>query len=280
MSDSILYLAIVAIWAGFLIPAWVRRPHAAKAESDYDTVEFDIEIDSETDPGPVADADVAAGAGEAEHHFETEPRPASPALAPAFSPAPTADLDADVPDDVTGTKSEYRDDVHPRSDAPAELGPPAGRPVAGPSQSREQMLRARRRMLTILVGLTFATTLVAFTGLVQWWICVPPVAMLVLYVALLREIALADAELARKREAWEAARARDAAVARARAARPARHPRPGQSQPDQPDDWRREQERAEPESPERTAEIIDISGRVGDQFYDQYADAAVRAVGD
>ena len=28
------------------------------------------------------------------------------------------------------------------------------------------------------------------------------------------------------------------------------------------------------------AEIIDISGRVGDQFYDQYADAADRAVGD
>ena len=137
------------------------------------------------------------------------------------------------------------------------------------------MLRARRRMLTILVGLTFATTLVAFTGLVQWWICVPPAAMLVLYVALLREIALADAELARKREAWEAARARDAAAARAQAARLARPARPGQ-----PADWRREQERSEPEAPEQTAEIIDISGRVGDQLYDQYADAAVRAVGD
>jgi len=31
---------------------------------------------------------------------------------------------------------------------------------------------------------------------------------------------------------------------------------------------------------ERTAEIIDISARVSDQLYDQYADAAVRAVGD
>jgi len=28
------------------------------------------------------------------------------------------------------------------------------------------------------------------------------------------------------------------------------------------------------------AQIIDISGRVSDQLYDQYADAAVRAVGD
>ena len=29
-----------------------------------------------------------------------------------------------------------------------------------------------------------------------------------------------------------------------------------------------------------SAEIIDISGRVNDQFYDQYTDAANRAVGD
>jgi hypothetical protein len=31
---------------------------------------------------------------------------------------------------------------------------------------------------------------------------------------------------------------------------------------------------------EPSAEIIDISARRGDQLYDQYADAAVRAVGD
>ena len=29
-----------------------------------------------------------------------------------------------------------------------------------------------------------------------------------------------------------------------------------------------------------SAQIIDISGRIGDQLYDQYADAKVRAVGD
>ena len=148
--------------------------------------------------------------------------------------------------------------MHPHSYAPADPSP--GRPQPGPSQSREQMLRARRRMLTILVGLTIATVLFAFTGLVQWWICVPPVAMLVLYVLLLREIAMADAELARKRRAWEA--------------------RQDQAQAAEAADWRREQERSEPEDPEQTAEIIDISSRVGDELYDQYADAAVRAVGD
>jgi hypothetical protein len=238
VSDSILYLAIVGIWAGFLIPAWVRRPHSAKTEQEYETVEFEIEFDTETGP---ESAD-GGNAGDHERHFETEPRPAPKVMV-------TADLAAAVPDDVTDTNSEYGDDVHPHNYAPV-----------GPSQSREQMLRARRRMLTILVGLTFLTMLVALTGLVQWWICVPPVTMLVLYVLLLREIAMADAELARKRQAWEAGRA-------AHEAREAAG-------------WRLEQERSEPEAPERTAEIIDISSRVGDQLYDQYADAAVRAVGD
>jgi hypothetical protein len=247
VSDSILYLAIVAIWAGFLIPAWIRRPHSAKTETEFETAEFEIEIDVES--GLPAPPD--AGYDDPERHFETEPRPARKVMVPA-------DLDAAVPPDVTDTNAEYGDDVHPHNYAPAEPGPM--REAPGPSQSREQMLRARRRMLTILVGLTFLTTLVALTGMVQWWICVPPVAMLVLYVLLLREIAMADAELARKRQAWEAGLA-------AHEARQAA-------------EWRREQERSEPEAPEQTAEIIDISSRVGDQLYDQYADAAVRAVGD
>ena len=36
----------------------------------------------------------------------------------------------------------------------------------------------------------------------------------------------------------------------------------------------------EASQPQPTAEIIDISARVSDQLYDQYADAAARAVGD
>jgi hypothetical protein len=285
VSDSILYLAIVAIWAGFLIPAWVRRPHSAKTEQECETVEFEIDFDSETGPDPAVHADPRGGAERGaerpQRHFETEPRPAYQSPERAFSPAPTADLDTSVPDDVSDNNSEYRDDVHPHNYAPAERAHDPQRPAtqssAGPSQSREQMLRARRRMLTILVGLTFATALFALTGLVQWWICVPPVALLVLYVLLLREIALADAELASKRQAWEAAQAREA-----HQRQPARQGT-GQAarQADrQADDWRLEQERSEPQAPEQTAEIIDISGRVGDQLYDQYADAAVRAVGD
>ena len=38
--------------------------------------------------------------------------------------------------------------------------------------------------------------------------------------------------------------------------------------------------RAEEEHEEHGAQIIDISARLGDQLYDQYADATMRAVGD
>ncbi len=98
-----------------------------------------------------------------------------------------------------------------------------------------------------------------YLGLVAWWICVPPAGMLVLYVLLLREIAMADAELARKRATWEAARGERLCAAPA-----------GQA----------EREAYEASLAESGAQIIDISGRVADQLYDQYADAAVRAVGD
>ncbi len=233
MSDSILYLAIVAIWAGFLIPAWLRRPHTAKDDLDAETAEYE------------ADADAHA--------------PAAGVVAEATS----VDFEADVHLDAEGEHSEYRYDVHMHSYR--TTGPRPGaeplprRPAPRPSQSREQMMHARRRMLKILTSLVFITAAFVLTGFVRWWICAPPIGMLVLYVLLLREIAMADAELAGKRAAWEARAARDL--------------------------WRRshqawEAERQAAAAAEPTAEIIDISSRVGDQLYDQYADAAVRAVGD
>jgi hypothetical protein len=238
VSDSILYLGIVAIWAGFLIPAWVRRPHATKTELDSDTA---FESESASAEAEAVAADPPAGHGAHEY-------------------------DADSRDKVSSDDSEYRNYVHMHDYGPTRSrsggGSVAGRSVPKASQSREQMMRARRRMLTILTALVVITAGFVTAGFVQWWICVPPVAMLVLYVLLLREIAMADAELARKRAAWEAR------AAEARAAR---------------DLWRQAHQawQARAQAPgEPTAEIIDISGRVGDQLYDQYADAAVRAVGD
>lgn len=223
MSDSILYLAIVGIWAGFLIPAWIRRPHTSRSELDPEAGEYE------------AEAEAGAAATEMD------------------------DFDADVRVDAPGDDPEYRYRVHTHSYRPAGSCPAPGRPVPVRSQSREQMMRARRRILTILCSLVFITAAFVASGFVKWWICVPPIGLLVLYVLLLREIALADAEQARKRADWEARAARDV--------------------------WRRahqawEAERQAAAEPEPTAKVIDISARVGDQLYDQYADAAVRAVGD
>ena len=233
MSDSILYLAIVAIWAGFLIPAWVRRPH--KSERDAEIAEYGGETGPEQAPRVEADYPAAEAA--------------------------VVDFEADVRVDALGEDSEYRYDVHMHSYRAAGSRPGAEpaprRPAPGPSQSRQQMMRARRRILTILTALVFITAAFVATGFVKWWICVPPVGLLVLYVLLLREIAMADAELTRKRADWEARTARDVW----RLAHQA---------------WEAEREAVT----EATAKVIDISGRVADQLYDQYADATVRAVGD
>ncbi len=138
------------------------------------------------------------------------------------------------------------------SSAPAARRPPAARP-ARPALSRGKVLQARRRLLTILVLLALAAGSCTVLRLSSPWVCVPPAVMLGLYVLLLRETAIADGEQARRR-AELAAAARHRALERA--------------------------ERAEAAARQAGAEIIDISARLTDQLYDQYADATVRAVGD
>jgi hypothetical protein len=263
VSSAILYLAIVAIWAIFLVPAWVRRPHA---DVSGDEGEF----------GADDDAGLESGA-EFEHGADMD------GLDVARGPHDKAE--GGRYDEAEVLDREYRGDVPSYAGSKARPGPgadgdadderPVARPVrpSAPSQSREQMLHARRRMLTILVSITLITLAFTWLGLVQWWICMPPAGMLVLYVLLLREIAMADAELARKREVWYARQAEEArrqerrAWAAAQAARDAGAGAGGAGPGGRA-------------AGGAGAQIIDISGRIGDQLYDQYADAAVRAVGD
>jgi hypothetical protein len=134
----------------------------------------------------------------------------------------------------------------------AEALPPASR--------RAEMLKARRRLLTTLITLTVIAVGLAVTRIDAYWIVIPPTVLLTGYVVLLRQFAHIDAERARR-----AARIRHA-EARGQAGQ---KPVPaasylGSDAPAAPGD----------------AEIIDISGRIGDQVYDQYSDAANRAVGD
>ena len=131
------------------------------------------------------------------------------------------------------------------------------------------MLAARRRLLGMLLAFTFGSGALAVTKMAAWWVIVPPVIMLLGYMALLREAAKADADQR------ELAQARAAATAtRPAPARPAASPVP--AAPPVP------AVAATPPVP-ADAEVIDISASLtpaGKEFYDQYADAKLRAVGD
>ncbi len=154
-------------------------------------------------------------------------------------------------DDFAGDSAEGDFDDAAESGSETQSAPVrrAGRPQV----RRSQVLQARRRLLTILLLLTAIAGACFALKLTSWWVGVPPAVMLGGYVLLLREAAKADAELARRRETAEL---------RAQAARQRAH----------------EERLAEEER--YSAQIIDISARIGDQLYDQYADATVRAVGD
>jgi hypothetical protein len=203
LSSAILYLAIIAIWAGVLIPRWLRRdtsqPIAEEAPG---------EMDAETGPEP---------------------------------------------DDAR----EYEDGER----AAAAFGPVD-------SANRARILMARRRMLMMLGALAVAAFGIVLVNLAAWWVTIPPAGMLVGYLMLLREARHADAErnlagaVARaedRRRARERELAAEAAYAGRSSARPALPTRYEQA---------------------ATARVIDISERVKDELYDQYADTERRAVGD
>ena len=135
---------------------------------------------------------------------------------------------------------------------------------AAPTAARSRVLHSRRRLLAVLVTLMVLAATCTYLKLTSWVLCVPPAGMLGLYLLLLREAALADAQRARSRMAEE----HQSRPARARA-RPARAAPSTLSPPLAP-----------LAPPADTAQVIDISARLGDQLYDQYADATMRAVGD
>jgi len=126
-----------------------------------------------------------------------------------------------------------------------------------PPLPRSHMMQARRRLLTVLMVLTAVAGACAGIKVAPVWVCIPPATVLCVYVLLLREASRADAEQARQYAAAQARESRSRAAAR-----------------------RRAHAAALAEAAQPSAEIIDISDRVGDQLYDQYADATIRAVGD
>ena len=122
--------------------------------------------------------------------------------------------------------------------------------------------------------------MIALAQVAALWVVIPPAVMLGAFVLLLREASRSDAEQARRRTHAEETRRRRAEPESGRQAAPVTAETFERlvSKPVAPD----VAEQAEPvvEVVAYSAEIIDISGRVSDQFYDQYTDAANRAVGD
>ena len=167
------------------------------------------------------------------------------------------------------------------------------------------MLAARRRLLGMLVVLALASCTLAVTKMAAWWVIVPPFVMLTGYLGLLREASKADAErreLARARSA-EAATRRGARPAAPSAAAPGAPPAaPPVAPPVAPPAAAPGTPPAAPAAPAAgaaaaapvapgaraaprvpAAEVINISaslGAGGEEIYDQYADAKLRAVGD
>jgi hypothetical protein len=256
LSSAILYLAIVAIWAVVLVPRWLR-PRPAQP------VPVSVEPAGAGSGGAGADISGAAGAGSASPGPEgAEPAAPGRAAAPAWTASAEPSTEEPLADE-------------PAADASAaEAGDGAAEEVAAPSPGvgvvvvvvvrRAEIVKARRRLLTTLITLTVIAVALVVTRIDAYWIVIPPAVLLTGYVVLLRQFAHMDAEQARR-----AARIRRAHAQAGRAPVPAAAPAVGE--PDLGSDA--------PAAP-GGAEIIDISGRIGDQVYDQYSDAANRAVGD
>jgi hypothetical protein len=234
VSSAILYFAIVAIWAGVLMPRWLRPGRRRRYEV---TEHFEMHTEVYETEAPADDARQRAVA---EREFTVE-------------------------EEITWTEEDA-------------------------AERRANILKARRRMLGTLVFLTVGALAIAVLGVAAWWVIIPPGLMLGTFVLLLREAARSDTDRARRHAHAAEMRRRRSEVGVEREAAPVTAetlervtskpvaPEPVVSEPVAPD----VAEQSEPviEVVAYSAEIIDISGRVSDQLYDQYTDAANRAVGD
>jgi hypothetical protein len=251
VSSAILYFAIVAIWAGVLMPKWLRPSRSHRHRADGDQAAETVAEFAQPAPDSMLDE------RQPDHSDQSRGDPSR----------------GDRSRDDRSRNDRARDD---RDETPGERreadSPEAERPTAwSPEEAAERrvnVLRARRRMLATLVVLTAGAVAIAVVHIATWWVIIPPGVLLGGFLLLLRETSRSDAERAR-RPAELAARRRVERESRAVPAAPAETGYDGISGTAE----------AVVET-EVTAKIIDISARVTDQLYDQYTDAAERAVGD
>ena len=175
MSSAILYAAIVAIWAGVLIPRWLRRDTSQASRSSLAFA-----------------GDQPAGAGQDAHADGAETLTGD--MAGEGRPAAGGDGGNQVPTEGGAAPAAAR------GDGAADLAGRGGGQAAGSGaerpDSRQRIVAARRRLLLILITLTVAALGIVGLKLASWWVAVPPVIMLGGYLVLLREASRADRERA------------------------------------------------------------------------------------
>ena len=152
LSSAILYVAIVAIWAGVLIPRWLRRDSSAStvaAEAEDETV-VDSAIEEEPEPEPAVSAPRRRRRSDASSERRSVPAvPAFPVSVPAVPAVPVS-----VPA------------VH----AVHVSGPGSDEDRAEPAdRAHRRVLSARRRLLLILLALGIAAGALAGTRMAAWW---------------------------------------------------------------------------------------------------------------
>jgi hypothetical protein len=279
-----LYVAIVAIWAVVLMPRWLRT-----RSSDSDSSDAEDTLAPAAEP---IDDDERSGPRVVEWVDDESPWREGPVWDSLSEPGEFTVARADGTD-WHEARTERDTDADESTARPA---PPPGKPAARPAprplttaDRHARTVRARRRMLGTLVLLTVVAGGLAAVHLAALWVVVPPAGILGGFLLLLREAAHTDAERSRRqaRAAQAQRRSRDATRAAAPAARV------GTAQPSAPQapSWEAISAHAEvhylsafrrepqPE-PEPMAPVIQISKRIREGVYDQYADAAHRAVGD
>jgi hypothetical protein len=155
VSSTLLYLAIVAVWAVVLVPMYLRR------DSDNTGITRLLHRRSGmAEPGTASDT-----LTETVTHTMTETTvgdraDASMAYEPAGHGAPTP-----APEDV------FDEDL----DGPVRRG-----------VSRATVIARRRRRTFLLTVTILAAIGVVATGLAPWWVALPPVGLLLFHLALLR----------------------------------------------------------------------------------------------
>jgi hypothetical protein len=195
-----------------------------------------------------------------------------PAVQPGLQPATPEPADPAPPDAAWQERADPAPVDGPAQEAgeedPGELAMSAS---PSPAEQHASVLQARRWMLGALVALTAGAAGFFVTGIAALWVIIPPAVMLVGYLVLLREAAHADAERARR-----ATRVRYATVAPMAGQEPESFPEEPEASPSQVPAAASGLAAGLPSG----ADVIDISGRISDQVYDQYSDAEERAVGD